>query len=148
MYRKVYFFSDLHFFINLVYNESLYYCNSCMFEQISYLRKFWFLRYGPKCSWPVRLQDFSINRRTLKLPVSHKEINEINWLLVYSSNSFFRNGSLGFSDFWHIGRQFEYWKTDRGLFSRKIHFWPKFGQNVSEWVQNSVFGIFWKILSC
>ena len=148
MYRKVYFFSDLHFFINLVYNESLYYCNSCMFEQISYLRKFWFLRYGPKCSWPVRLQDFSINRRTLKLPVSHKEINEINWLLVCSSNSFLRNGSLGFSDFWHIGRQFEYWKTDRALFSRKIHFWPKFGQNVSEWVQNSVFGIFWKILSC
>ena len=97
MYRKVqFFFLVLYFFISLVYNESLYYCNSCMLEQISYLGKFWFLRYGPKCSWPIRLQDFSINRRTLKLAVSHKEINEINWFLVCSSNSFFRNGSLGF----------------------------------------------------
>ena len=75
-----------------------------LLEQISYLGKFWFLRYGPKCSWPIRLQDFSINRRTLKLAVSHKEINEINWFLVCPSNSFLRNGSLGFSDFWHNGR--------------------------------------------
>ena len=50
------------------------------------------------------LQDFSINCRTLKLAVSHKEINEINWFLVCPSNSFLRNGSLGFSDFWHNGR--------------------------------------------
>ena len=97
--KSSYFFSVLYFFINLVYNESLYYCNSCMLEQISYLGKFWFLRYGPKCSWPIRLRDFSINRRTLKLAVSHKEINEINWFLVYPSNSFLKNGSLGFSDF-------------------------------------------------
>ena len=96
-----FFFSVLYFFINLVYNESLYYCNSCMLEQISYLGKFWFLRYGPKCSWPIRLQDFSINCRTLKLAVSHKEVNEINWFLVCPSNSFLRNGSLGFSDFLH-----------------------------------------------
>ena len=98
------FFSVLYFVISLVYNESFYYCNSCMLEQTSYLGKFWFLRYGPKCSWPIRLQDFSINRRTLKLAVSHKEINEINWFLVCPSNSFLRNGSLGFSDFWHNGR--------------------------------------------
>ena len=71
-------FFSLYFFINLVCNENLYYCNSCILEQISYLRKFWFLRYGPKCSWPIRLQDFSINHRTLKLAVSHKEIIEIN----------------------------------------------------------------------
>ena len=88
----------------MIYNESLYYCNSFMLEQTSYLGKFWFLRYGPKCSWPIRLQDFSINCRTLKLAVSHKEINEINWFLVCPSNSFLRNGSLGFSDFWHNGR--------------------------------------------
>ena len=62
----------------MVYNQSLYYCNSSMLEQTSYLGKFWFLRYGPKCSWPIRLQDFSINCRTLKLAVSHKEINGIN----------------------------------------------------------------------
>ena len=44
------------------------------------------------------------NHRTLKLAVSHKEINEINWFLVCSSISFLRNGSLTFSDFWHNGR--------------------------------------------
>ena len=99
-----FFFLVLYFFISVVYNESLYYRNSFMLEQISYLGKFWFLRYDPKCSWPIRLQDFSINRRTLKLAVSHKEINEINWFLVCPSNSFLRNGSLGFSDFWHNGR--------------------------------------------
>ena len=92
------------FFINLVYNESLYYSNSCMTKQISYLEKFWFLWYGPKCSWSIRLRDFSIICRTLKLAASHKEINEINWFLVYPSNSFLKNGSLGFSDFWLNGR--------------------------------------------
>ena len=75
----------------------VYYCNSLMLEQVSYLGKFWFLRYGSKCS---RLQVFSINCRTLKLIVSHKKINEIKWFLVYPSNNFLRNGSLGFSEFW------------------------------------------------
>ena len=121
MYRKVFFLSSL-FFINLVYNESLYYCNCCMLEQFSYLGKFWFLRYGPKCSWRIRLRDFSIHRRTLKLTVSLKEINEINWFLVCPSNSFLKNGSLGFSDFWHNCRQFEYRKTDRALFPKKNQF--------------------------
>ena len=49
-----------------------------MLKEISYLGKFWLLRYGQKCSWPVRLRDISINRRTLKLAVSDKEVNEIN----------------------------------------------------------------------
>ena len=105
MPRKVqFFFLVIYFFISVVYNESFYYCNSCMPEQMSYLGKFWFLTYGPKRSWPIRLQDFSINRRTLKMAVSHKEINEINWFLVRPSNSFLRNGLLGFSDFWRNGR--------------------------------------------
>ena len=51
-----------------------------------------------------RFRDFSIYCRTLKLAVSHKEANEINWFLVCLSYSFLRNGSLGFSDFWHNGR--------------------------------------------
>ena len=89
------FFLNSLLFINLVYNESLYYCNYCMLEQILYLRKFWFLVYGPKCSWPMKLQDFSVNLRTLKLAVFYKGINEINWFLVCLSNSFLRNGSLG-----------------------------------------------------
>ena len=98
------FFSQFFiFFPNLVYNESLYYCNCCMLEHISYLGKFWFVRYGPKWSWPIRFRDFSINRKT-QMAVSHEEINEINWFLVYPSNSFLRNGSLGFSDFWQNGR--------------------------------------------
>ena len=102
---KFSFFSQFFiFFISVVYNESLYYCNSCMLEQISYLGKFWFLKYGPKCSQPIKLQDFSINRRTLKLTVFHKEINEINWFLVCPSNTFLRKGSLGFSDFLLDGR--------------------------------------------
>ena len=101
---KFSFFLSSLFFISLVYNESSYYRSSCMLEQISYLGKFWFLKYGPKCSWPIRLQDFPINCRTLNLAVSHKEINEINWFLVCPSNSFLRNDSLGCSDFWHTGR--------------------------------------------
>ena len=82
------FFSVLYFFIKLVYNESLYYCNSCMLEQISYLGKFWFQRYDPKCSSPIRLQDFLINRRTLKLAVFHKEINKINWFWCVHPTAF------------------------------------------------------------
>ena len=33
----------------------------CLPVQIPYLGKFLFLRYGPKCSQPIRLQDFLIN---------------------------------------------------------------------------------------
>ena len=75
-----------------------------MLEQISYLGKFCFLRYGPKCPWPIRLRDFSINGMTLKLTVSQKEINGINRFLVCLSNSFFKNVLLGCFVFWHNGR--------------------------------------------
>ena len=37
------------------------YINCCMLEQILYLGKFWFLRYDPKCSWPIRLLIFKSN---------------------------------------------------------------------------------------
>ena len=61
---KFSFFSQFFTFLSMkvimkVYNESLYYCNCCMLEQISYLGKFWLLRYGPKCSWPIRIAGFS-----------------------------------------------------------------------------------------
>ena len=72
----------------MIYNESLYYCNCCVLKQISYLGKFWFLRYGQKSSWPIRLRDFSINCRTLKLPASHEEINGTNWFLECPSTVF------------------------------------------------------------
>ena len=57
-----------------------------------------------------QIAGFSINRRThwlyltKKLAVSHKEINEINWFFVCLSNSFLRNGLLGFSDVLNNGR--------------------------------------------
>ena len=48
--------------------------------QIPYLGKFWFLRYTPKCSQPIRLQDFLINH------ISRK-INEIALFLHADTNS-------------------------------------------------------------
>ena len=33
---------------------------NCVLAQSPYSRKFWFLRYEPKCSQPIRLQDFLI----------------------------------------------------------------------------------------
>ena len=42
----------------------------CVPAQIPYQGKFWFQRYGPKCSQPIRFQDFLIN-------ISLEQINEI-----------------------------------------------------------------------
>ena len=123
----------------MVYNESLYYCNCCMPEQISYLAKFKLLRYGPKYSWSITLSDFSINCRTLKWAVSNEEINGINC-------GFVRNGSLGFTDFWHNDRWFKYLKTDRFLFSRKIYICPNLGKKGPVWAQNRAFWAFSKNL--
>ena len=49
--------------INLYWIWSLMeiYIIGCVPAQIPYLGKFLFLRYGPKCSHPIRLQDFLIN---------------------------------------------------------------------------------------
>ena len=51
----------------------------CVPAQIPYLGKFLFLRYGPKCSQPIRLQDFLINHisRTNQwnLPVLNVDAN-------------------------------------------------------------------------
>ena len=53
----------LNFTINLYWIRSI--TKTCIFcsvpAQIPFLRKFWFLRYGPKCSQPIRLQEFLIN---------------------------------------------------------------------------------------
>ena len=99
-----------------------------MLEQISYLGKLWFLRYGPKCSGPIRLQDFSINRRTIKLAVSHKEINEINWFLVCHSNSFCINGSLGFLIFGTMIGNSNIEKLTAPVFPGKFIFGPNLGK--------------------
>ena len=42
------------------------YIVSCVPVQIPYLGKILFLRYGPKCSQPIRLQDFLINHISRK----------------------------------------------------------------------------------
>ena len=47
------------FLLNLIYNENLY--NLLCSCKITYLEKKFFLRYGPKCSQPISLQDFLIN---------------------------------------------------------------------------------------
>ena len=46
--------------------------------QIPYLRKFWFLRYEPKRSQPIRLKDFLINHIYLK----NKSIKQPDFLHV------------------------------------------------------------------
>ena len=138
------FFSVFYFFISLVYNKSLYYCNFCMLEQISYLGKFWFLRYGPKCSWPIRLWYFSINRRNLKLAVSNKEISEINWFLVCLSNSFLRNGSLGFSSLGNSNIA----KLTEPFFPGKFIFDSNFGKRAQNATKIGFLGIFKKNLWC
>ena len=40
--------------------------------QIPYLAKFWFLSYGPKCCWPIKLQD------SLKCSISRKK-----WMMKF-----------------------------------------------------------------
>ena len=54
---------------------------------------------------------------------------------------FLRNGSLVFSDFLRSSKWLEYLKTDRVLFSRKIHFCPNLGKRGSKW---PYFGFFEK----
>ena len=52
------------FSLNLIYNENLYYLLCPCTNPISV--KILFLRYGPKCSQPIRLQDFLINHISTK----------------------------------------------------------------------------------
>ena len=149
MYRKVLFFSQFFiFFTNLICKESLYYCNSCMLEQMSYLRKFWFLRYGPKCSWAVTLHDFSINHRTLKFALFHKEINEINWFLVCLSNSFHRNRSLGFSDFGTMVGNSNIEKLTEASVPGKFILGPNLDKRAQNGPKIRFLGFLWKILWC
>ena len=52
------------------------YINFCMLGQISRLGKSWFLRYGPKCSCPIRLQNF-------KSTTSLEQNDEKAWSSAY-----------------------------------------------------------------
>ena len=64
MDQKQVFLNLLKSFINNFYwicSIMKIYIICCVLVQVSYLGKFWFRRYGPKCSQPVRLQDFLIN---------------------------------------------------------------------------------------
>ena len=47
----------------------------------------------------------------------------------------------------HSGRQLVYFKTDRALFFRKIHFSPNLDKKGPKWPQKRFLWIFWKILS-
>ena len=55
-------------------------------------------------------------------------------LSVCQFSIFLRNGSLVFSHFLDDDRKLEYLKTDRVLFSRKIHFLCKLGQKGTKMV--------------
>ena len=55
----------------------------CIPKQIPYLGKFLFLRYGPKCSQPIRFQDFLINHISIT--------NQWNSLIKSWSKSFWVN---------------------------------------------------------
>ena len=48
------------------------------------------------------------------------------------------------SDFWHNGRKLEYLKTDKVLFSKKIHFWRNLSKQDPKWSQNFFFYYFLK----
>ena len=109
--------------------------NCCMLEQSSQLGKFWFLRYGPKCSWPIRVQDFSINRRTLKLAVSHEEINGINWFLVCPSYSFLRTHQV----FLIFGTMVDNSNIEKLADLCQNSFMPKFGQKGPRMAPKQVF---------
>ena len=50
--------------------------------QIPYLGKFLFLRYGPECSQPIRLQDFLINHIS--------RTNQSNSLIFLHVDTFFK----------------------------------------------------------
>ena len=58
----------------------------CILAQIPYLGKIWFLRYGPKCSWPIRLQDFKINYISKKPHFVHIDTDswkiEVDWKIL------------------------------------------------------------------
>ena len=46
----------INFFLNLVYNETLYYFAIFLLKSHVW-EKIWLVRYGSKCSWPIGLQD-------------------------------------------------------------------------------------------
>ena len=47
------------FFLEIILNEKSYFF---IWLQILYLPKVWFISYGPKCSWPIILQDSLISQ--------------------------------------------------------------------------------------
>ena len=95
----------------------------CVPAQIPYLERLLFLKYGPKCSQPIRLQDFIINHisrtnqwnslifcmliqvlkghGTLKLIISQDWIDGMNWFFFFFAFwCKFRKAKSYFNDFW------------------------------------------------
>ena len=73
----------------------------CVPAQIPYLEKFLFLRYGPKCSQPIRLQDLLINH------ISRSNIKSMKW-----------------PDFLHVDTNLHKLKVDQKFFG---WVWPEMG---------------------
>ena len=77
-------------------------------------------------------------------PILRRVLQNHHCLSVCQFGIFLRNGSLVFSDFWHDARY--NLKTDRTLFSRKVHFHLNLGKKGLKWPQNRGF-LFSKSLS-
>ena len=77
------------------------------------------------------------HRRTLKLAVSHKEINGINWFLMCPSS---RMAQV----FLIFGTMVDNSNIEKltALFSRKIHFCPNLGKKAQNGPQNRVLDFF------
>ena len=67
-------------------------------------------------------------------------------LSIHQCSIFLRNESLVFSDFWYDGKSLEYLKTGRGLFSKKIYFWPNLSKKGPKWPQNDFVRFFQKFI--
>ena len=60
----------------------------CVVTQIPYFGKIWFLRYGPKFSWSIRLQEYYISRKKMmkKSDFLHVDTDswkvEVDWIIL------------------------------------------------------------------
>ena len=124
--------------LNLIFNENSY---CCVPAQIPYLEKYLFLRYGPKCSQSIRLQDFLINliSRTNQWNFLHVDTNSHikSWSKNFRAGIMVRDGygqpghrtlKLALSQKWVDGMNwfFACWWKFRKTKSNFNYFWVNF----------------------
>ena len=83
----VFFFSILQFFLNLDYNESLYYCNCCMFEENFIFAKILVPEISPKMLLANQIARFLNQSQDSKIGcISQRKIFLIFGTMVNNSN--------------------------------------------------------------